>query len=119
MSEKQSSNAFFWGFVAGAIATGIYTLLKTPRSGREIVEQVRTQADQLLGRSQKSAQDWQQATRPTAPSWQAQAEQAASQAQAAAQDLAQATTEQAGAVTEAAQSAASDMAEAARQALES
>lgn len=119
MSEKQSSNAFFWGFVAGAVATGIYTLLKTPRSGREIVEQVRTQADQLLGRSQKETQHWQQATHPTAPGWQAQAEQAASQAQAAAQDMAQAATEQAGAVVEAGQSAASDMAKAAQQALES
>ncbi len=119
MSEKQSSSAFFWGFMAGAVATGVYTLLKTPRSGREIIEQVRTQADQLLGRSQKDVQNWQEATRSSAQSWQAQAEKAASQAQAAAQDMAQAVEKQASAVAEATQSAASDVAEPAQQALES
>lgn len=103
MSEKQGSNSFFWGFVAGAAATAVYTLFKTPRSGREIIEQVKTQTNELLGRSQNAAHDWQQATQSTAQRWQSQAEELAYQAQRVARDAAQATQEQADDLAEAAQ----------------
>lgn len=118
MSEKQGSNSFFWGFVAGAAATAVYTLLKTPRSGREIIEQVKTQANQMLGRSQNAAYDWQQATPSAAQSWQSQAEDLAHQAQRAATDAAQAAQEQAGQAAAAGQAAVEDLAEAASQTLE-
>jgi gas vesicle protein len=119
MSEKQGSNSFFWGFVAGAAATAVYTLLKTPRSGREIIEQARTQANQMLGRSQNVAYDWQQATPSAAQSWQSQAEDLAQQAQRAAADAAQTAQEQAGQAAAAGQAAVEDLAEAASQTLES
>ena len=89
MSEKQSSHAFFWGFVAGAVATAAYTLLKTPRSGRETIDQVKSQANQLLGRSQHAASSWQEPVQAAARNWQAQAEDSAKQAQATVQDAAQ------------------------------
>ena len=118
MSEKQSSNSFFWGFVAGAVVTAAYTLLKTPRSGREIIEQVKTQANQMLGRSQDGAHDWQATTPSAAQSWQARAEDAAHQAQGAAKDAAQAAQEQVGAAAAASQAAVDDLAESAKQTLE-
>lgn len=118
MSQKQSSHSFFWGFVAGAAATAVYTLLKTPRSGRETIDQIRGQANQMLGRSQSAASGWQEPFQTTASTWQSQAERAAKQAQAVAQDTAGQVQEQVADVVEAGQEAASDAVESAKEALE-
>ncbi len=41
MAEQKGSNAFFWGFVLGAAAGAVATLLKTPRSGKETIGEIR------------------------------------------------------------------------------
>jgi gas vesicle protein len=130
MSEKQSSHAFFWGFVAGAVATAAYTLLKTPRSGRETIDQIKGHANQLLGRTQNAASDWQEPARTAARSWQTQTEDAAKQTQATVQEAAEQTQDkvqeaaqqvqdQASEVVAAGQEAVGDLAESAKQSLES
>lgn len=113
------SHPFFWGFVAGAAATAAYTLLKTPRSGSDTIDQIKGQADKLLGRSQSAASDWQEPARAAARNWQTQAEDTAHQAQASAQEAAQQVQQQAADVVEAGQEAASDVVESAKDALAS
>ncbi len=130
MNEKKSSGAFFWGFIAGAAAAGIYTLLKTPRSGREMIEQVKGQgvrlkskAEEMTGAAMRqsgpAATDWQYTSPATPQYWQADLHETAQQAQGAADDAAQAVGEQAAEAIEAAQAEAGDAADAVKQALES
>ena len=65
MSEQKGSNAFFWGFVLGAAAGVVATLLKTPRSGKETIgeirsrgKQMRTSAAELVGKGSSQVSDF-------------------------------------------------------------
>lgn len=55
MSEKKESNAFFWGFVLGAAAGAVMMLLKTPRSGKETIGEIRARGQQLRLRGEDFA----------------------------------------------------------------
>ncbi len=70
MSEKQSSNAFVWGFLAGAAATAVYTLLKTPRSGHETIEQIKGQGSRLKTRAEEKVGGLRRHAEETTDGWQ-------------------------------------------------
>lgn len=72
----------FLGFVLGAIGGAAFTLLRTPRSGRELRGEIANQASRLSGRAQQPVdQAWQAST----TAWQ-QTTQAASDAVDAADE---------------------------------
>ncbi len=55
MAKEKESNAMFWGVVLGAIGGAAFTLLRTPRSGREIRGEITSQASRLTSRGQPPA----------------------------------------------------------------
>lgn len=130
MSEDKNSGAFVWGFVAGAAAAAVYTLLKAPRSGHETIEQLKgqgvklkTRAEEMAGdlmhRGEETASDWQQAahsgwqqTADTGPQyWQADLADTTQDAKAAAEDVVGQIQEQAAEAMDAAQAEVADAVE--------
>lgn len=85
MSTKKESNAMFWGVVLGAIGGAAYTLLRTPKSGRELRGGITSQASRLTSRGQPaSSPAWQSSYQPASPFQQQAADAAASVQQHAA-----------------------------------
>lgn len=130
MSDKKGSSVFAWGFLAGAVAAAVYTLLKTPRAGHETIEQIKgegaklkTRAGELAGGLRRQADDtttaWYEAAQPAPQYWQADLQDAVQQAQSTATEMAQDGQEQATEAVEAVQAEASDLAEAAEEVKES
>ena len=95
MSEKKESNAFFWGFVLGAAAGAVLTLLKTPRSGKETIGEIRARGQQLRNRGVDYADKTASQMGDFGQKAQSQAEDFASQAKSQAQDAADAVSAQA------------------------
>lgn len=115
MTKEKGSNAMFWGFVLGAIGGAAFTLLRTPRSGREIRGEISSQASRLTSRGQQSMGDaWQTAGKSADSAWQQAADvtkTAQQQASDAAGGLAESTQEQADDVAAAAEDAVSKAAD--------
>ncbi len=88
MAKEKEFNAMFWGVVLGAIGGAAFTLLRTPRSGREIRGEITSQASRLTSRGQPPASyTWQPPSQPASPAQQQAADVAAAvqqQASAAA-----------------------------------
>jgi gas vesicle protein len=80
MSEKKESNAFFWGFVLGAAAGAAVTLLKTPRSGKETIGEIRSRGRHLRSRGDDFANRTASQMSDLAQSAQTQVDKAQSQA---------------------------------------
>ena len=108
MAEQKGSNAFFWGFVLGAAAGAVATLLKTPRSGKETIgeirargQQMRTSAAELVGKGSSQVSDYSYSAQSQASRMQSQVNDLADQAKDQANDLAgqaKAQTQEAGEV---------------------
>ena len=108
MAEQKGSNAFFWGFVLGAAAGAVATLLKTTRSGKETIgeirsrgKQMRISAAELVGKGSSQVSDYAYSAQSQASKMQSQvndlADQAndlADQAMRQAQDAGEVVTEQ-------------------------
>ena len=101
MSEKKESNAFFWGFVLGAAAGAVWTLLKTPRSGKETIgeirsrgQEMRTLAGDLVGKGSSQVSDYATSAQSQASKMQSQASDLADQAMTQAQDAGEVVAEQ-------------------------
>ena len=95
MAEQKGSNAFFWGFVFGAAAGAVATLLKTPRSGKETIgeirsrgQQMRTSAAELVGKGSSQVSDYSYSAQSQASRMQSQVNDLADQAKDQANDLA-------------------------------
>lgn len=96
MSNEKGSRAMFWGIVLGAIGGAAFTLLRTPRSGKELRGEIASQAGRLTGRGQQSVdQAWQAAGQSASSAWQ-QAAGVASAVQDQASDAAAAAGDAAG-----------------------
>jgi gas vesicle protein len=119
-----------WGFLAGAAASAVYTLLKTPRSGHETIDQIKGQGSRLktqagdkmgglLHHAEESTGGWPGAA-PSAPQyWQADLQDTAQQAQAAVENIAKQTQDQGDQAVDAVQAAAGDAMESINQTLKS
>lgn len=101
MAEQKESNAFFWGFVLGAAAGAVATLLKTPRSGKETIgeirsrgQQMRTSAAELVGKGSSQVSDFSYSAQSQASKMQSQANDLADQAMRQAQDAGEVVVEQ-------------------------
>ena len=117
MTKEKGSNAMFWGFVLGAIGGAAFTLLRTPRSGREIRGEISSQASRLTSRGQQTATDaWQTAGKTAESAWQ-QAADVTKTAQQQASGTADALQQQAGDLAESAQEQAVDVAASAEDAV--
>jgi gas vesicle protein len=80
MPKNKESNAFFWGFVLGAVAGAALTLLKTPRSGKETIGEIRARGRQLRSRGDDFAKRSASQVGDLAHSAQTQVDKAQSQA---------------------------------------
>lgn len=62
MSKERGSSAFAWGFILGAVGASVYTLMKTPRSGEEMMNRLKDQVQTVFGSRDPAAdtawQDW-------------------------------------------------------------
>ena len=90
MAEQKGSNAFFWGFVLGAAAGAVATLLKTPRSGKETIGEIRSRADAsaVVGKGSSQVSDFSYSAQSQASRMQSQVNDLADQANRQANDLA-------------------------------
>ena len=117
MTKEKGSSAMFWGFVLGAIGGAAFTLLRTPRSGREIRGEISSQASRLTSRGQQSMGDaWQTAGKTADSAWQ-QAADVTQTAQQQASGAAEALQQQAGDLASSAQEQAAGVAAAAEDAV--
>lgn len=113
MAKEKGSNAMFWGFVLGAVGGAAFTLLRTPRSGREIRGGITSQASRLTARGQQSASyTWHPPSQPASPVQQQAADAAATMQQqtSAAAATASGLGEQLASEAQAAQQQASQVA---------
>ena len=101
MAKQKESNAFFWGFVLGAAAGAVLTLLKTPRSGKETIgeirsrgKEMRTLAGDLVGKGSSQVSDYATSAQSQAGKMQSQANDLADQAMSQAQDAGEVVAEQ-------------------------
>ena len=101
MAEQKGSNAFFWGFVFGAAAGAVATLLKTPRSGKETIgeirsrgQQMRTSAAELVGKGSSQVSDFSYNAQSQAGRMQSQANDLAGQAKTQTQQAGEVVAEQ-------------------------
>ncbi len=122
MSDKQSSSAFVRGFLAGAAAAAVYTLLKVPRSGHETIDQIKGQGsklktragekvDGLMHHAEQTPTGWQDFAPGGPQYWQADLQDTGQRAQSAAEDVAQEAQEQAAEVVDTAQAEFTDAAQ--------
>ena len=95
MAKQKESNAFFWGFVLGAAAGAVWTLLKTPRSGKETIGEIRARgqemrelAGDLMGKGSSQVSDYAYSAQSQASKVQSQVNDLADQAKTQANDLA-------------------------------
>lgn len=116
MTKEKGSNAMFWGFVLGAIGGAAFTLLRTPRSGRELRGEISSQASRLTSRGQQTTNDaWQTAGQTASSTWQ-QAADVSETVQKEASDAAESVGQQAADLVDSAQEQADDVAAAAEDA---
>lgn len=101
MAEQKGSNAFFWGFVLGMAAGAAWTLLKTPRSGKETIGEIRSRgqemralAGDLLGKGSSQVSDYAYSAQSQASKMQSQVSDLAGQAMSQAQDAGEVVVEQ-------------------------
>lgn len=101
MAEQKGSNAFFWGFVLGATAGAVATLLKTPRSGKETIgeirsrgKQMRISAAELVGKGSSQVSDYSYSAQSQASRMQSQANDLAGQAKTQTQEASEVVAEQ-------------------------
>jgi gas vesicle protein len=95
MSEKKESNAFFWGFVFGALAGAAWTMLNTPRSGKETIGEIRARGRQLRSRGTEFADKAVSQAGDIEQKAHSQASDLAEQAQTQVQEAAEAMSDQA------------------------
>ena len=116
MSTKKESNAMFWGVVLGAIGGAAFTLLRTPRSGRELRGGITSQASRLTSRGhQATGQAWQSTYQATSDRVDKETSRqgTAEQVWQTASQTASSVQEQASSAVDSAQQQASDVADAA------
>ena len=101
MAKQKESNAFFWGFVLGAAAGAAWTLLKTPRSGKETIGEIRSRgqemralAGDLMGKGSSQVSDFSYSAQSQASKMQSQVSDLADQAMSQAQDAGEVVAEQ-------------------------
>ena len=101
MAEQKESNAFFWGFVLGAAAGAVWTLLKTPRSGKETIGEIRSRGQEmralaadLMGKGSSQVSDFSYSAQSQASKMQSQVSDLADQAMSQAQDAGEVVVEQ-------------------------
>jgi gas vesicle protein len=110
----------FWGFILGAIGGAAYTLLNTPRSGKELRDEIMGRANQLVDRGQHSmGHTWQTVDQTAYPAWnqapdfgaavRQQAEAAAAQAENLAESAQREVSDAADAIGDSVDKAADDL----------
>lgn len=122
MSTKKESNAMFWGVVLGAIGGAAFTLLRTPRSGRELRGGIASQASRLTARGQQATGQAWQSTYQATSDWadkETSGQGAAEQVWQSASQTASSVQEQASSAVDSVQQQASDSVDAAENAADS